>query len=109
MPGAAWEAEAARVAGLWISPTLPLAELEDAIRHGLLAFSRAAGTLVIAETMEEECTRVRRPERKHDPTQRAVRTAALPARSSSVAVRRSRAVRVGSGGEIGLDTYEVFS
>lgn len=106
------EEDAARVAGLAVQPSLPLAELEGAIREGLMAFSCAAGLAIIAEMMEEERSRVVGPRGKHDAGRTAQRNGAAPGSvvlgGRTVPVRRPRAVRV-DGGEIGLDTYEVFS
>jgi transposase-like protein len=105
--------EAARVAGLSVQPRLPLAELEGAIREGLMAFSCATGMLVIAEMMEAERTAIVGPKGKHDPARVAERNGS--ARGSvvlggrTVPVSRPRAVRTDDGGEIGLDTYAVFS
>jgi hypothetical protein len=56
MPAATRDDEAARVAGRSVQPMLPLAELEGAIREGLMAFSCAAGMVVIAEMTEAERT-----------------------------------------------------
>ena len=47
MPAAARDEEAARLAGLSVQPVLALAELQGAIREGLMAFSCAAGMIVI--------------------------------------------------------------
>jgi hypothetical protein len=62
MPASTRDAEAARVAGLSVQPRLPLAELEGAIREGLMAFSCAAGLVVIAEMMEAERAARRGPQ-----------------------------------------------
>jgi len=111
MPAAVREAEAARVAGLCVQPRLALAELEGAIREGLMAFSCAAGLVVIAEMMEEERTRIVGPKGRHDP----VRTAQRNGRAAGsvvlggrrVPISRPRAVAV-DGGELALDSYQVF-
>lgn len=112
VPAKVREEEAARVAGLAVQPSLPLAELEGAIREGLMAFSCAAGLAIIAEMMEEERSRVVGPRGKHDAGRTAQRNGAAPGSvvlgGRTVPVRRPRAVRV-DGGEIGLDTYAVFS
>jgi putative transposase len=113
MPAAAREDEAARLAGLSIQPRLVLARLEDAIRDGLMAFSCAAGMVVIAEMMEEERSRIVGPKGKHDPARVAERNGAAPGSvvlgGRTVPVSRPRAVRVDGGGEIALDSYRVFS
>ncbi|MDQ6614947.1 MAG: IS256 family transposase [Actinomycetota bacterium] len=104
--------EAARVAGLSVQPRLPLAELEGAIREGLMAFSCASGLLVIAEMMEAERTQIVGPKGKHDPERVAERNGAAPGSvvlgGRRVPVSRPRAVAV-DGGEVALDSYQVFS
>ncbi len=96
-----------------LQPRLPLAELEGAIGDGLLAFSCATGLLVIAELMEEERTRVCGPKNKHDGDREAVRNNSAPGSGAlggrRVPVSRPRIVRVDGGGEVGLESYEVFS
>lgn len=113
MPAGTREAEAASAAGLSVETRLPLAELEGAIREGLMAFSCAAGLAVIAEMMEAERTRVVGPRGKHDPGRVAERNGAAPGSvvlgGRTVPVSRPRAVRVDGGGEVALDTYGVFS
>ena len=113
MPAAVREEEAARVAGLSVQPRLALAELEGAIRDGLMAFSCATGLLVIAEMMEAERTQIVGPRGKHDPGRVAERNGSAPGSvvlgGRMVPMTRPRAVRVDGGGEIGLDSYQVFS
>ncbi len=113
MPAAPRDAEATRVAQLSVRPELPLAELQEAIRDGLMAFSCATGMLVIAEMMEEERTRIAGPRGKHDRDRVAERNGSAPGSvvlgGRTVPVRRPRVVRADGRGEIGLDTYEVFS
>ena len=112
MPAAVREAEAARVAGLSVQPRLALAELEGAIREGLMAFSSAAGLVVIAEMMEEERTRIVGPKGRHDPDRMAERNGHAPGSvvlgGRRVPISRPRAVAVDGGGEVGLDSYQVF-
>jgi transposase-like protein len=113
MPAAAREAEATSVAGLSVRAELPLAEMQEAIRDGLMAFSCATGLLVIAEMMEEERTRIVGPRGRHDPDRVAERNGSAAGSvvlgGRTVPIRRPRVVRADGGGEIGLDTYEVFS
>jgi len=113
MPAAARDVEAASAAGLSIQPQLALAELEGAIKEGLLAFSCATGMLVIAEMMEAERARIVGPKGKHDPARVAERNGSAPGSvvlgGRTVPVSRPRAVRSDGGGEIGLDSYAVFS
>jgi putative transposase len=113
MPAAKREVEAARVAGLSVQPRLPLAELEGAIREGLMAFSCAAGLVVIAELMEEERTRIVGPKGRHDPDRTAERNGSAPGSvvlgGRRVPISRPRAVAVDGGGELALDSYQVFS
>jgi transposase-like protein len=113
MPATARDEEAARVAGLSVQPRLALAELEGAIREGLMAFSCATGLLVVAEMMEQERTAIAGPKGKHDPDRIAERNGSAPGSvvlgGRRVAVSRPRVVAVEGAGEIGLDTYAVFS
>jgi hypothetical protein len=67
MPAAARDEEAARLAGLSVQSTLVLAELEGSIREGLMAFSCAAGLLVLGEMMEQERTAIAGPKGKARP------------------------------------------
>jgi transposase-like protein len=112
MPAAVRELEAARVATLSVQPMLALADLQGAIREGLMAFSCAAGLIVIAEMMQDELTGVVGPKGKHDPDRVAERNGSAPGSvvlgSRTVPVQRPRAVR-SDGGEVVLDTYKVFS
>lgn len=112
VPAAARELEAARLARLEVRPTLSLADLQSAIRDGLMAFSCATGLLVIAEMMEAERTAIVGPKGKHDAARTAERNGSAPGSVTlggrKVAVSRPRVVAV-DGGEIGLDTYTVFS
>ena len=113
MPAAVREEEAARVTGLSVQPRLALAELEGAIREGLMAFSCATGLLVIAELMEAERTQIVGQKGRHDPGRVAERNGAAPGSvvlgGRRVPVSRPRAVAVDGSGEIALDSYQVFS
>jgi len=113
MPAQTRDEEAARVAGLSVQSRLPLAEMEGAIREGLMSFSCATGMLVIAEMMEAERARVVGPKGKHDPDRAAERNGnaagSVVLGGRTVPVSRPRAVRVDGGGEVALDTYAVFS
>jgi len=112
MPASARDEEAARLASLTVSPHLELGDLESAIREGLLAFSCAAGLLVIGEMMQAEIAQVVGPRGRHDPDRVAERNGSAAGSvvlgGRTVPVRRPRAVLVG-GGEVNLDTYEAFS
>jgi transposase-like protein len=113
MPAATRDEEASRVAGLSVQPRLPMAELEGAIKEGLMAFSCAAGMLVIAEMMEAERTRIVGPRGKHDAERSAERNGSAAGSvvlgGRTVPVSRPRAVLVDGGGEVSLDSYAVFS
>ncbi len=90
-----------------------MADLQGAIKEGLMAFSCATGLVVIAEMMQEELARVVGPKGKHDPDRVAERNGSAPGSvvlgGRTVPVRRPRAVRTDGSGEVGLDTYAVFS
>ena len=107
------EVEAARLAKLSVQPSLTMADLQGAIKEGLMAFSCATGLVVIAEMMQEELARVVGPKGKQNPERVAERNGSAPGSvvlgSRTVPVRRPRAVRTDGGGEVGLDTYAVFS
>ena len=113
MPAAARDDEAARLVGLSVQPLLSLAELQGAIREGLLAFSCAAGMIVIAEMMEAERSALVGPRGRHDPDRVAERNGTAPGSvvlgGRRVPVSRPRAVAVDGSGEISLDSYQVFS
>ena len=113
MPAARRELEAARLAGLSVQPAFKLAELEDAIKDGLMAFSCATGLLVIAELMEAERSAVVGPKGKHDAARVAQRNGAAPGSvvlgGRRVPIHRPRAVAADGSGEIGLDSYQLFS
>ncbi|MHB1928509.1 MAG: IS256 family transposase [Acidimicrobiales bacterium] len=113
MPAQSRDVEAASVAGLSIQPKLALAELEGAIKEGLMAFSCATGMVVIAEMMEAERARMVGPKGRHDPARVAERNGSAPGSvvlgGRTVPVSRPRAVRSDGGGEIGLESYAVFS
>jgi transposase-like protein len=112
MPAQAREEEAARLASLTVRPVLELAELQSAIRDGLMAFSCAAGLLVIGEMMQAEVAQVAGPKGRHDADRVAERNGSAPGSVAlggrTVPVRRPRAVLV-DGGEVNLDTYQAFS
>jgi putative transposase len=113
VPAVVREEESARVAAMTLQPMLALADLQDAIREGLMAFSCAAGMVVIAEMMEEERSRICGPRGKHDPDRTAERNGSAPGSvvlgGRMVPLRRPRVVSTEAGGEIGLDSYAVFS
>jgi putative transposase len=111
-PAVSRDEEAARLAGLTVEPRFALVDLQESIREGLMAFSCATGLVVIAEMMEEERTRICGPRGKHDRERTAERNGSTPSSvvlgGRKVPVSRPRASRV-SGGEITLESYEVFS
>jgi putative transposase len=112
MPARAKAEEAERLASLTVSPVLELGELQAAIRDGLLAFSCAAGPLVIGEMMQSEIAEVAGPKGKHDHSRQVERNGSAAGSvvlgGRTVPVRRPRAVLV-EGGEVNLDTYAAFS
>ena len=96
-PATPRDLEAARLAGLSVQPSLAMADLQGAIKDGLMAFSCAAGLVVIAEMMQEELNAVVGPKGRHDPERVAERNGSAPGSvvlgARTVPVRRPRAVR----------------
>lgn len=104
--------ETARLADLPGAAVLPLGEMAEAMREGLLALSCDAGLLVLAQMMEEELTARIGPKGKHNPDRVGTRNGATPASvvlgGRIVPVSRPRAVLAG-GGELVLDSYAAAS
>jgi transposase-like protein len=111
-PACRRELEAERLSRLPGSATLTLGELAGSIKDGLMAFCCTAGLLVASQVMEEELTGRIGPKGRHDPDRVATRNGTVPGFAvlggRSVPIRRPRASRAG-GGEVHLDSYEVFS
>jgi hypothetical protein len=78
MRAAVRDEEASKLAGLSVQPSLALADLQEAIREGLMAFSCATGLVVIAEMMEAERTTVCGQRGRHDPDRVAERNGYAP-------------------------------
>jgi putative transposase len=105
-------AEARRLADLPFEATVTLDDVAGVIKEGLLALSCTAGLLVMEQMMQEELTAKVGPKGKHIPDRQATRNGS--ARGSvvlggrTVPVHRPRAVGT-QGGELGLDTWGLFS
>jgi transposase-like protein len=104
--------DAAALAGLPAEATIALGDVAGAIREGLLAFSCAAGLLVVEQLMAEEITAKVGPKGKHDPQRTATRNGSVAGSvvlgGRMVPVRRPRATSTG-GGEVALESYGLFS
>lgn len=104
--------DAALLEALPAEATIALGDVAGAIREGLLAFSCAAGLLVVQQLMAAEVTAKVGPKGKHDPQRTATRNGSAPGSvvlgGRMVPVRRPRATSTG-GGEVTLDSYAVFS
>lgn len=103
---------AGRVAAMPVEMTLAMADLAGAIKEGFLAFCASAGLLAVAQVMAEEVTEKIGAKGKHDPARAGTRNGSAPGSVAlggrRVPVRRPRATLAG-GGEVHLDSYEVFS
>jgi transposase-like protein len=106
--------EAVRVADLPLEATVALAEVAGAIKDGLLAFSSAAGLVVMAQMMQAELTD--RIGEKHAKIPAGERTGNWHGSTEGSVVLGGRTIttkrprgRTTNGEEIGLDTWKVFS
>ena len=106
--------EAARLADLPLEATVALAEVAGAIKDGLLAFSSAAGLVVMAQLMQTELTE--RIGKKHAKIGAGERTGNWHGTTEGSVVLGGRTLttqrprgRTTDGEEIGLDTWKVFS
>lgn len=103
---------AARVAAMPVEVTLAMADMAGAIKEGFLAFCASAGLLAVGQVMAEEVAGRVGPKGKHDRARPATRNGSAPGSvvlgGRQVPVRRPRATLTG-GGEVHLDSYEVFS
>ncbi|MGO9333653.1 MAG: transposase [Acidimicrobiales bacterium] len=103
--------EAARLAELPAEATVALQDLAGAIKDGLMAFCCSAGLAVVSQIMEEELTEKVGPKGHHDPDRVATRNGSAPGSvvlgGRTVPVRRPRATQA-VGGEVHLDSYDVF-
>ena len=104
--------EAMRVADLPVEATIAMVDVAGAIKEGLLAFCCTAGLLAVRQIMEEEMTVKVGRRGVHNPDRVATRNGTAPGSMTLggrvVAVERPRATRT-DGGEVQLDSYEVFS
>jgi putative transposase len=103
--------EVERLARLSGEARLSLGELVGSMREGMLAFCCTAGLAIARQLMEEEMAERLGPRGHHDPERVATRNGTAPGSvvlgGRSVPIRRPRAS--GTGGEVHLDSYEVFS
>lgn len=106
--------EAAALAGLPLEATVAMADVAAAMRDGLLAFSTAAGLVVMHQMLTEELTSIVGPKHAKLPAGERVGNwhgstrgqVVLGARKITVERPRGRYV---DGGEVGLDTWDVFA
>jgi putative transposase len=106
--------EAARLADLPLEATVAMAEVAGAIKDGLLAFSSAAGLVVMFQMMQAELTE--RIGEKHAKIGAGERTGNWHGTTEGSVVLGGRTLttkrprgRTTDGEEIGLETWKVFS
>ena len=106
--------EAGHLAELPVEATVALAEVAGAIKDGLLAFSAAAGLVVMAQMMDAELTeRIGEKHAKIGAGERignwhGTTEGSVVLGGRTVTTKRPRG-RTTDGEEIGLDTWKVFS
>ncbi len=107
--------EAAELAGLPLPATVAMADVAESMREGLLAFSTAAGLVVMQQMLTEELSSVvgakhaklawgERVGNWHGTT-----TGQVVLGARKVTVERPRGRYVDDGGEVELNTWDVFA
>jgi hypothetical protein len=112
---AAPDEELARLAGLPLEATVAMADVAGAMREGLLAFSAAAGLVVMHQMLTEELASIVGP--KHAKIGDGERvgnwhgttTGRVVMGARKVTVSRPRGRYVDGGGEVPLATWDVFA
>jgi putative transposase len=103
---------AAELAGLSLMATVAMADVAAAMREGLLAFSTAAGLVVMQQMLTEELTSIVGPKHAKLPGRvgnfHGTTTGQVVLGSQKVTVDRPRG-RYVDGGEVSLATWECFA
>ena len=108
--------EAAELAGLPLSATVAMADVAEAMREGLLAFATSAGLVVMQQLMTAELTSIvgakhaKLPAGERVGNWHGTTTGQVVLGARKVTVERPRGRYVGDGGgEVDLDTWDVFA
>ena len=105
---------AGELAGLPLEATVAMADVAGAMREGLLAFATSAGLVVMQQMLTAELTAKIGPKHAKLPAEERVGNwhgttqGQVVLGSQKVTVERPRG-RLVDGGEIGLDTWDVFA
>ena len=104
---------AAELAGLPMEATVAMADVAAAMREGLLAFSTAAGLVVMQQMLTEELASIVGPKHARLGTERVgnwhgTTTGQVVLGSQKVTVQRPRG-RFVDGGEVELATWDTFA
>lgn len=105
---------AGELAGLSLEATVAMADLAASMRDGLLAFATSAGLVVMQQMLTAELVATIGPKHAKLPASERVgnwhgtTTGQVVLGSQKVTVERPRG-RLVDGGEIGLDTWDVFA
>jgi putative transposase len=105
---------AGELAGLPLKATVAMADVTGAMRDGLLAFSTAAGLVVMQQMLTEELASIVGPKHAKLDAERVgnwhgTTTGQVVLGSQKVTVPRPRGRFVDGGGEVGLATWECFA
>src|SRR4051794_4376341 len=103
----------AELAGLPLEATVAMADVATAMREGLLAFSTAAGLVVMQQMLTEELASIVGPKHARLGTERVgnwhgTTTGQVVLGSQKISVERPRG-RLVDGGEVELATWETFA
>ncbi len=103
---------ATELAGLPLNATVAMADVAAAMREGLLAFSTAAGLVVMQQMLTEELASIVGPKHAKLPDRvgnfHGTTTGQVVLGSQKITAARPRG-RYGDGGEVELATWETFA
>jgi putative transposase len=101
------------LAGLPFEATVALGDVAGAMREGLLAFSAAAGLVVMRQMLDAELASIVGPKHAKLPDRvgnwHGITTGQVVLGGRTVSVERPRGRYVGDGGEVELDTWATFA
>ena len=106
--------QAAELEGLPLSATVAMADVAEAMREGLLAFSAAAGLVVLQQMLADELTSIvgekhaKLPAGERVGNWHGTTTGQVVLGARKVSVERPRG-RYSDGGEVELDTWATFA